>query len=199
VDFVGELDAGGRRADDQHATFRQRIRIAVVERRDARDGRRHGLMKSRHAREIAGAAGQDDDAALQLAMVGGDVISPVRWPHRRDRGARAHGRGGHDRETRDEIDHLAHRHVAVRIGAVVAKAGQAALPVRREQPQRVPALAPPGVRNFPALEHQMIDRPLGEAAARREAGMPGADDDRRDPFDDSAPRGPCRPLTPLRR
>jgi hypothetical protein len=33
----------------------------------------------------------------------------------------------------------------------------------------------------------MIDRPLGEASARREAGMPGADDDRRDPFDDSAP------------
>jgi hypothetical protein len=33
----------------------------------------------------------------------------------------------------------------------------------------------------------MIDRPLGETSARGEAGMPGPDDDRRDPFDDSAP------------
>jgi hypothetical protein len=33
----------------------------------------------------------------------------------------------------------------------------------------------------------MIDRPLGETSARGEAGMSGPDDDRRDPFDDSAP------------
>src|SRR5687767_15406251 len=47
-------------------SFRQRIRIAVVERRDARERRRHSLMKSRHAREIAGAAGQYDGTASQV-------------------------------------------------------------------------------------------------------------------------------------
>ena len=78
---------------------------------------------------------------------------------------------------------LGHRHVAVGIRAVVAIAGQPALPVRREQPQRVPALAAPGVRDLAALEHDVIDRALGEAAARREPGVAGADDDRRDAFD----------------
>ena len=76
-----------------------------------------------------------------------------------------------------------HRHVAVGIRAVVAIAGQPALPVGRQQPQRVPALAPPGVRDLAALEHHVIDRALGETPARRQAGMPGADDDRRDVFD----------------
>ena len=86
-------------------------------------------------------------------------------------------------EARDELDDLGHRHEAVGIGAVVAIAGQAALPVRRQQPQRVPALAAPGVRHLAALEHDVIDRALAEAAARRQPGVPGADDDRRDVFD----------------
>ena len=92
-------------------------------------------------------------------------------------------------EARDELDHLAHRHVAVGIGAVVAKARQAALPVGREQPQRVPALAPPGVRHLAALEHDVVDRPVGEEAARGEAGVPGADDDRGDALDGAGPSG----------
>ena len=46
VDLVGELHAGGRRADDQHAAVGQLARIAVVERRELRDGRRHGLREA---------------------------------------------------------------------------------------------------------------------------------------------------------
>ena len=59
-------------------------------------------------------------------------------------------------------------------------ARQAALPVGREQPQRLPALAPPGVRYFSTLEQDVVDRALGEKPARREAGMSGPDDDRRE-------------------
>jgi len=33
----------------------------------------------------------------------------------------------------------------------------------------------------------VIDRALSETAARRQSGVPGADDDRRDVFDGSAP------------
>ena len=95
-----------------------------------------------------------------------------------------------DGKARDELDHLAHRHVAVGIGAVVAIPGQPALPVGRQQPQRVPALAAPGVRHLAALEHDVIDRALGETSARRQAGMPGADDDRGDLFD--GVRSRCR-------
>ena len=77
------------------------------------------------------------------------------------------------------VDDLGHRHEAVGIVAVVAEAGQPALPVRREQAQRVPALGPPRVGDLAALEHHVVDRALGEAAAHRQPGVAGADDDGR--------------------
>ena len=47
------------------------------------------------------------------------------------------------RIARDEIDGLRHRPETVGIVALVAEAGQPALPVGREQPERIPALRPP--------------------------------------------------------
>ena len=70
-------------------------------------------------------------------------------------------------------------------------AGQPTLPVRGQQAQRIPPLAAPGVRHLTALEHDVIDRALAEAAARRESGVPGADDDGGDAFD-----GGLRSVTP---
>ena len=99
---------------------------------------------------------------------------------RRDVRVRAHRRARARWQARDELNHLAHRHVAVGIRAVVAMAGKAALPVGREEPQRIPALAPPGVRHLSAFEDDVIDRPVGEKPARREAGVTGPDDDRGD-------------------
>ena len=107
--------------------------------------------------------------------------------HRRDAVCGANRRRETRGEARDELDHLAHGHVAVGIGAVVAMAGQPALPVRREQAQRIPALVPPGIRDLAALEHDVIDRAVGEQPARREAGVAGADDDGGDAFDGCAP------------
>ena len=111
------------------------------------------------------------------------MIPLVGLPDRRDRGVRAHRRGGDLGKARDELDHLGHRHEAVGIGAFITIAGQPGLPVGRQQPQRVPALAAPGVGHLPALEHDVIDRALTEAAAGRQPGVPGSDDDRRDVFD----------------
>jgi len=56
-------------------------------------------------------------------------------------------------------------------------AGQAALPVGGEEPQRVPALAPPRIGDLAAFEDDVIDRALGEEARRGEAGVAGPDDD----------------------
>ena len=72
---------------------------------------------------------------------------------------------------------LGHRDEAVGIVALVAEAGQPALPVGREQAERVPALGPPRVGDLAALEHHVVDGALGEAPAHRQAGMAGADDD----------------------
>jgi hypothetical protein len=66
-------------------------------------------------------------------------------------------------------------------------ARESTLPIRRQQPKRVPALAAPGVGDLAALEHHVIDGALAETSARRQARMPGADDDRGDLFDGPAP------------
>src|SRR6185369_13093425 len=52
---------------------------------------------------------------------------------------------------------------------------------------RVPTLASPGVRHLAALQHDVVDRPLGEQAAGGESGVTRADDDRGGALDGSAP------------
>jgi hypothetical protein len=42
---------------------------------------------------------------------------------------------------------------------------------------------PPRVRNLAALEHDVVDRPLGEEMAGGQPGVAGADDDGRDALD----------------
>ena len=54
-------------------------------------------------------------------------------------------------EALDEVDIVAQRQVPVGVRAVVAMAGQAAQPVRREQPKGIPPLATPRVRDLPAF------------------------------------------------
>ena len=180
VNLVGELDTGRRGADDEHAPVGQLGRIAIVERGDLLDVRRQRRAHRRHARRVVAAAREHDGPAADLAVARHDPIAVVGARHRGDGRVRADRRARHRRVPRDEVDHLGHRHVAVRIGAVVVMAGQPALPVGRQQPQRVPALVAPGVRHLPALEEDVIDRTLGQEPARREAGVTGPDDDRRE-------------------
>ena len=116
------------------------------------------------------------------------MVPRVRLRDRCHRGLRAHRRLGHRGETRHELDHLGHRHEAVGIDALVAIAGQSALPVGRQQPQRVPAFAAPGVGHLAALEHHVIDRALGKAPTRRQPRVAGSYDDRSDVFDGPTPR-----------
>ena len=75
-----------------------------------------------------------------------------------------------------ELDQLGDRHEAVRVLAVVGEARQPRQPVGREQPQRIPALGLPRVGDLAALEHDVLERPLRQHPADREAGMPGPDD-----------------------
>src|SRR5262249_17025772 len=145
VDLVGELDPGGRSAHYQDATSRQPIRTAVVKSRDAFNLGRHRLLHRRHMRYVGGTTRQDDAAAMKLAVTRRNVITAVGaadGSHGRVRAYRCRDRL---RKTRDGLDDLRHRHVAVRIVAAVWITGQSALPIRRQQAQRIPALATPGV------------------------------------------------------
>src|SRR5437764_5190806 len=60
--------------------------------------------------------------------------------------------------------------------ALVAEGGQAALPIRREQAERIPALLAPGVSNLAALQHDVVDPAVAEATAHCEARVACADD-----------------------
>src|SRR5688572_2694667 len=182
AELVGELHAGGRRADDEHTALGQALRIAVVERRDGRDRRRYGVAERRHAGRVTRAARDDEAAALELALRRGNAVAVVGRPRFHDLGVPADRRVDSGRKAADEVDDLAHRHEAVWVVALVPVTGQTALRVRREQPQRVPTLAAPGVRDVAALEDNVLDRALGEHAAHREPGVPCADDDDGDAF-----------------
>ena len=45
----------------------------------------------------------------------------------------------------------------------------------------------PGIRDLSTLQHEVVDRPLTETAARRKPGVAGPDDDGGYAFDDSPP------------
>ena len=77
----------------------------------------------------------------------------------------------------DEVDDLRQRPVTVGVVAGVAESRQPALPVGREQMQRVPSLGAPALPDFAALQHNVVDRTLREAAAHRKSRMPRTDDD----------------------
>ena len=148
-------------------------------------------MCGRDAGQIARTARDHQGPAAQLSLIGHDLV-PVGCPADRGDGRMSADRRRTDRgEARDERDHLRRGHVTVWIRTVVAIAGQASLPVRRQQAQGVPALAPPGVGDLTAIEHEMIDPVLDEAAARRQSGVTCPDDDRRDVLDDRDPDRPC--------
>src|SRR5690606_4149872 len=155
-------------------------------RRDLDDLRRHALAQPGHVRAVAGAARQHHRAGAELAVARGQVVAVVGAPYRGDVHAGADRGAGERGVALDELDHLGHGHVAVRVRAVVVVARQAALPVRGEETEGVPALPPPGVRHLTALEHDVVDRPFAEEVARREAGVAGPDDDRGDSLDDGS-------------
>ena len=91
-------------------------------------------------------------------------------------------------ESSDQSGDLGGRQVAVRVGAFVADPRKAIQPVGAQQPQRVPALGPPRVRDLATLEHNMIDRSLSEEVARGKAGVAGPDDNRREVLDGVCPQ-----------
>src|SRR4029453_952909 len=96
-----------------------------------------------------------------------------------------HCRVGQDRCLRrdgvalQECDQVWDGHEVIRGMAVVLESRKAGHPVRRQQMQRIPAVAAPTLRQLPTLEHDVLDAELGQAAAHRETCLSAADDDRR--------------------
>ncbi len=183
-DLGGQLHARCRRAHHQHPRVRQLGRAAVVERRQLlhRSGDRAG--EGGDAGSVARSGGDDDRSAAQVAAVGAHEVAVVRRPDGRDGRPGPHRGRRRPGEPVDEVDDLGHRRVAVRVRARVAVPGQPAQPIRGEQPQRVPALAAPGVGDVAPFEHDVVDGTIGEEPAGGKARMPGPDNDRGEAFYD---------------
>ena len=172
----GQLDARRRGAHHEYAPVGELVGVAVVERGQLLDVVRQGGTQHRHRRPVAGTARDHHGPAADLTLVGGHVVAVVSTAHRRDHDSGADGRLRLLGEALDQPDDLGHRQVAVRVRPVVRQPGQVALPVGREQPQRVPTLVAPRVRHLAALEHDVVDRPLREEVARGQPGVAGPDD-----------------------
>src|SRR5262249_40439091 len=100
------------------------------------------------------ATGDDDRAAPPKTSVGYHAISVIL--HSRngyDCRACSYGSVDKSRVRINEVNDILRCHEAVRIGASVMVSRQAALPVRRQQTQRVPAFVTPRIGDFAPLEH----------------------------------------------
>src|ERR1700728_2765797 len=134
-------------------------------------------MQIRYARCVCRAGSEHQGAAADFTALCHDLVSTLDGPYVNDGGMSSYGCRTLSREPGDEAHNLRQSHKAVRIGTRVSIARQPTQTVGREQPQRVPPLLAPGIRHFSALEHDVVDRALGENAAHRESGVPGPDDD----------------------
>src|SRR5581483_10117311 len=172
-----ELHSRRRRTDDEHTALRELGGVAVGERRQLLDVGRHSGRERRDRRDVAGSTREHDGAGAKLPVARPDLVPVARTPHRRDVRAGANRRARVRRIASDQLGDVRARHVAVGIGALVVATGEPALPVRRQQPQRVPPLVAPGVRHLAALEDDVVNGPLGEEVACGEAGVPGPYDD----------------------
>ena len=176
-ELVGELGAGRRGADHQHAPVRQRARVAVLARHHLVNVRGQGARRRRHGGPVAPAGGDDDVGGQPRRPVGADlepVVPLAQQAHGRvlldGRAERLgvpgevpaeRGRGGEP----------------VRVGAAVGLARQGVHPVGGQQVQRVPGVAAPALPDPATLQHYVVTPAVGQAPAGGQARLARADDD----------------------
>ena len=139
LQLLGDLNAAGRGADDEHATVRQLVRVAIPQGRDGGDARREA-PGDRRDHTARGARRQHDRPGLPAAPVGLDVEALSARPHRAHRCAGQDGSSRGGRVSGDVVGDIGGRQEPVRVVAGVGPAGKAGHPVGGEQSQRVPAL-----------------------------------------------------------
>ncbi len=132
---------------------------------------------SGHGRQIAGTARNNDIAGVPIACVGRDLEQIAGFPYQANGATRLNRRLSDQRVLIDKLDDLGHRHESIGIAARICVPRQSALPVRRQQPQRIPALVAPGVGDLAALEHDVLDGTLAQAMTDGQPGMAGTDDE----------------------
>ena len=163
-------------ADHEHRALRKLLRVAIERRMDLHDVGRQTLRATRDDRNLI-AAGRNHHLFGEMDAVGrikheAMLRVAAQMPHR---DAFAQRRA----ERADEIvhvgDNLIAQHEAVRVRTAIRKARQLALPVWRNETERVPTFGAPGVTGTLLFEHNMIDAALGQIPADRKPRLAAAD------------------------
>ncbi len=175
--FVGDLDTGRRRADDQHAAVVEIVRFPVAGGHDLADARRQAGCGARNVGNVAVPGCHDRAACEPCASVGHDAVTGASLRQLHDARVVLDGRPERRCVVFEVRRDFAGRHVSVGVGARVVEPWQTRLPVRRQKPQGVPPLAAPPFGDAAALEDDVVDAGLDEVPAHREPGLTAADND----------------------
>ena len=191
-EFVGDLYAGRGRTHHEHAPWWKVGRTPVGGSGHHLDARRETRQAGRYVRPAVWTRGHHDVTGVPGSTVG-DNAEPgtTRRMGGRDlqnRRVRQDGCTEGDRVPLEVSEQRGSTQIAIRITAGVAPAGQPGHPARREQVQRVPALATPPIRDHPAVEQHVLTPGAGEEPTDGQPGMSGANDDGVDAGHDRATR-----------
>lgn len=181
MQILGDLRARLARTDHQHGAVGQRPRIAVVGRLHLQDAGRQALRHARHDRRAVAARCHHHLVGGKIAGTRADVeAAAVLLAARSDAqhlGMLAHRGIDHAHKAVEIGNDLVLLHKAMRIVAGIRMPRQRALPVRRDQAERVPALLAPGMRDRLRFEHEMVDARARQVVTHRQSGLTAADDD----------------------
>ena len=174
-ELVGELHAGGGGADDQDATVGELVGVAVRRGGDLSEGWVEPGGHGRDAGLVAPPGGDHDVGGPPVRVVGLHGVAVVDALEGADRAVLVDRRGEGGGVVGQVGGELGRGHVAVGARSLVAPAREPGGPVGCQEPQRLPAMAPPTLGDAAALEHDVVDVGVGEAAAHGETGLAGAD------------------------
>jgi hypothetical protein len=167
VQVLGDLAAGLAGTDHQNRAVRKPARTAVCGGVGLLDPLGQPPGQRRNRRRVIRAGGHHD-------LVGGEVPG-ARAELEHPAGAPTHPRDAHPlRQRRPEVrrivlevaDYLVADHEAVRISALIGVAGELALPVRRNQAERVPTPYLPLVSDLVRLDDDVLHAALSQAVAQ---------------------------------
>ena len=181
VQVFGNLATRLATADDQNGAVWHGLRIAVVRRMQLQHVGGQTFGGARNHRGGVDAVGDHHLPGQPVAGAGvHGKLAVGRLAHRQHFDAFAQRRveaGAIGVEVFDDLV-LGHEAVGVgaAVGAVVGEARQAALPVGRDQAERIPARVAPLAEAALALEHHVLDTGLLQMPAHRQAGLAAADD-----------------------
>ncbi|CAB3808415.1 hypothetical protein LMG28138_06040 [Pararobbsia alpina] len=161
MQVLGNLRTGLPRSHHHYRALGQRLRVAIFRRLQLQDLLGQAFSHARHDRRVIAARGYYD-------LIGGEIAlarcyrksAVVQSLHAFDLCVLDYRRIDHRDEAIEIRDDFILLHKAMRIVARVRISRQRALPIRRDEAERVPALVAPGMRDGLFLDDEVIDAGL---------------------------------------